>query len=94
MSAVTAVAADAGSRARNDAGYFPTRTNDVAEGSTPFGLVLTVPEWLKFGLCSRVWPVCRTADRPLDFTVIDGCRNTDGRIAEYWGVPDRFAVLA
>jgi predicted SnoaL-like aldol condensation-catalyzing enzyme len=31
---------------------------------------------------------------PLDFTVIDGCRITDRRIAEHWGVPDRFAGLA
>jgi hypothetical protein len=26
--------------------------------------------------------------------VIDVCRITDRRIAEYWGGPDRFAVLA
>jgi predicted ester cyclase len=32
--------------------------------------------------------------RPLDFTVIDVARVVDGRIVEYWGVPDRFAVLA
>jgi predicted ester cyclase len=32
--------------------------------------------------------------RPVDFTVIDVCRVTDGRIAEHWGVPDRFAMLA
>jgi predicted ester cyclase len=32
--------------------------------------------------------------RPVDFTVIDVCRIADGRIAEHWGVPDRFAVLA
>jgi predicted ester cyclase len=32
--------------------------------------------------------------RPVDFTVIDVCRVTGGRIAEHWGVPDRFAVLA
>jgi predicted ester cyclase len=32
--------------------------------------------------------------RPVDFTVIDVCRVVDGRIAEHWGVPDRFAVLA
>jgi predicted ester cyclase len=30
----------------------------------------------------------------VDFTVIDICRIADGRIAEHWGVPDRFAVLA
>jgi len=32
--------------------------------------------------------------RPVDFTVIDVCRIADGRIAEHWGVPDRFAMLA
>jgi len=32
--------------------------------------------------------------QPVDFTVIDVCRMADGRIAEHWGVPDRFAVLA
>ena len=32
--------------------------------------------------------------RPVDFTVIDVCRVTGGRIAEHWGVPDRFAMLA
>jgi predicted ester cyclase len=32
--------------------------------------------------------------QPVDFTVIDVCRIADGRIAEHWGVPDRFAVLA
>jgi predicted SnoaL-like aldol condensation-catalyzing enzyme len=26
--------------------------------------------------------------------VIDVCRVVDGRIVEYWGVPDRFAALA
>ena len=31
--------------------------------------------------------------RPVDFTVIDVCRLVDGRIAEHWGVPDRFAML-
>ena len=32
--------------------------------------------------------------RPVDFTVIDVARIAGGRIAEHWGVPDRFAVLA
>jgi predicted ester cyclase len=32
--------------------------------------------------------------RPVDFRVIDVCRMADGRIAEHWGVPDRFAMLA
>jgi predicted ester cyclase len=32
--------------------------------------------------------------RPVDFTVIDVARVTDGRITEHWGVPDRFAMLA
>jgi predicted ester cyclase len=32
--------------------------------------------------------------RPVDFTVIDVARVAEGRIAEHWGVPDRFAVLA
>ena len=32
--------------------------------------------------------------RPVDFTVIDVCRVTGGRIAEHWGVPDRFAMMA
>jgi predicted ester cyclase len=31
--------------------------------------------------------------RPVDFTVVDIARVVDGRIAEHWGVPDRFAVL-
>ena len=34
------------------------------------------------------------SSRPVDFTVIDVCRVTGGRIAEHWGVPDRFAMLA
>jgi predicted ester cyclase len=34
------------------------------------------------------------SQRPLDFTVVDIARVVDGRIAEHWGVPDRFAVLA
>ena len=32
--------------------------------------------------------------RPVDFTVIDVCRVTGGLIAEHWGVPDRFAMMA
>ena len=32
--------------------------------------------------------------RPVEFTVIDVVRVEHGRIAEHWGVPDRFAVLA
>lgn len=32
--------------------------------------------------------------RPVDFTVIDVARVVDGQIAEHWGVPDRFAMLA
>jgi predicted ester cyclase len=32
--------------------------------------------------------------RKIEFTVIDIARIADGRIAEHWGVPDRFAVLA
>lgn len=32
--------------------------------------------------------------RPVDITVIDVARVTDGRIVEHWGVPDRFALLA
>jgi predicted ester cyclase len=32
--------------------------------------------------------------RPVDFTVIDVARVVDGRIAEHWGLPDRFAMLA
>jgi predicted ester cyclase len=32
--------------------------------------------------------------RAVDFTVVDIARVVDGRIAEHWGVPDRFAVLA
>ena len=34
------------------------------------------------------------SDRPLDITIFDQARIVDGRIAEHWGVPDRFAVLA
>lgn len=32
--------------------------------------------------------------RLVDFTVIDVARVVEGRIAEHWGVPDRFALLA
>ncbi len=32
--------------------------------------------------------------RPVDVFVFDQARIVDGRIAEHWGVPDRFAVLA
>jgi predicted ester cyclase len=32
--------------------------------------------------------------RHVDITVIDIARVVDGRIAEHWGVPDRFALLA
>jgi predicted ester cyclase len=32
--------------------------------------------------------------RPLDLTVVDIARVVEGRIAEHWGVPDRFAMLA
>jgi predicted ester cyclase len=31
---------------------------------------------------------------PVDITVFDQARVADGRIAEHWGVPDRFALLA
>jgi predicted ester cyclase len=31
---------------------------------------------------------------PVDITVLDVARVIDGRIAEHWGVPDRFALLA
>lgn len=34
------------------------------------------------------------SNRPVDFTVVDIARVVDGRIAEHWGVPDRFALLA
>jgi len=32
--------------------------------------------------------------RALDIMVFDQARIVDGRIAEHWGVPDRFAILA
>jgi predicted ester cyclase len=32
--------------------------------------------------------------RHVDITIIDVCRVVDGRLAEHWGVPDRFALLA
>lgn len=32
--------------------------------------------------------------RQVDFTVLDVARIVDGLIAEHWGVPDRFAMLA
>lgn len=32
--------------------------------------------------------------RRIDITLIDIARVVDGRIAEHWGVPDRFAILA
>ncbi len=32
--------------------------------------------------------------RRVDFRVVDIARVVDGRIAEHWGVPDRFAMLA
>jgi hypothetical protein len=31
--------------------------------------------------------------RPFELTVIDVVRIADGRVAEHWGVPDRFALL-
>jgi predicted ester cyclase len=34
------------------------------------------------------------SNRPVELTVIDVARVVDGRIAEHWGVPDRFALLA
>ena len=43
MSAVTAVAADAGSLARNDAGYFPPRPSCMNEASPPYDVVRVVP---------------------------------------------------
>jgi len=32
--------------------------------------------------------------RPIELTIIDIARVSDGRIVEHWGVPDRFALLA
>ena len=32
--------------------------------------------------------------KPITITVMDVCRFENGKIAEHWGVPDRFAVLA
>jgi predicted ester cyclase len=34
------------------------------------------------------------SNKPVDITVFDQVRIADGRIAEHWGVPDRFALLA
>ena len=34
------------------------------------------------------------SNKPVDITVFDQARIADGRIAEHWGVPDRFALLA
>jgi predicted ester cyclase len=34
------------------------------------------------------------SNRPVDITVFDQARIAGGRIAEHWGVPDRFALLA
>jgi predicted ester cyclase len=34
------------------------------------------------------------SNMPVDITVFDQARIADGRIAEHWGVPDRFALLA
>jgi len=34
------------------------------------------------------------SNRPVDITVFDQARITGGLIAEHWGVPDRFALLA
>jgi predicted ester cyclase len=34
------------------------------------------------------------SNKPVDITVFDQIRVADGRIAEHWGVPDRFALLA
>jgi len=31
--------------------------------------------------------------KSINVTVMDVCRFEDGRIAEHWGVPDRFAIL-
>ncbi len=32
--------------------------------------------------------------KPMTITVMDVCRFENGKIAEHWGVPDRFAVMA
>jgi predicted ester cyclase len=34
------------------------------------------------------------SNKPVDITVFDQVRIAGGRIAEHWGVPDRFALLA
>lgn len=34
------------------------------------------------------------SNKPVDITVFDQARVSGGRIAEHWGVPDRFALLA
>jgi len=34
------------------------------------------------------------SSKPVDITVFDQVRVAGGRIAEHWGVPDRFALLA
>jgi len=34
------------------------------------------------------------SNKPVDITVFDQARIAGGRIAEHWGVPDRFALLA
>lgn len=34
------------------------------------------------------------SNRSVDVTVVDVARVVDGRLAEHWGVPDRFAMLA
>ncbi len=33
-------------------------------------------------------------NKPMSITVMDVCRFENGKIAEHWGVPDRFAILS
>ncbi len=67
-------------------------------------LTFTIEDWVEAG--DTIWVRARArgtasgpvlgppSGRPVDITVIDVARITDGRIVEHWGVPDRFALLA
>jgi predicted ester cyclase len=66
--------------------------------------VLTIEDWAEAG--DMVWVRAEArgtatgpffgppSGRPVRISVVDIARIVDGRIAEHWGVPDRFALLA
>ena len=55
--------------------------------------------WERSGLSSDIRSlvmlgITAASNKPVDITVFDQARIAGGRIAEHWGVPDRFALLA